>query len=157
METTGIGAPSTIERLYREEGRRLWLALLAYSGDREVASDATAEAFAQALARGDALLDPLAWIWRVAFRVAAGELKRRRRADQRLPEVADPGERRAGELVALLRQLPRNQRAAIVLHYYVDRPVREVAAVLGVTPATARVHLHRGRRRLRRLLEEADE
>ncbi len=63
----------------------------------------------------------------------------------------------AGELVALLRQLPRNQRAAIVLHYYVDRPVREVAAVLGVTPATARVHLHRGRRRLRRLLEEADE
>jgi len=157
VETTGIGAPSTIERLYREEGRRLWLALLAYSGDREVASDATAEAFAQALARGDALLDPLAWIWRVAFRVAAGELKRRRRADQRLPEVADPGERRAGELVALLRQLPRNQRAAIVLHYYVDRPVREVAAVLGVTPATARVHLHRGRRRLRRLLEEADE
>jgi RNA polymerase sigma-70 factor (ECF subfamily) len=157
VETTGIGAPSTIERLYREEGRKLWWALVAYSGDHEVASDAAAEAFAQALARGDALADPLAWIWRVAFRVAAGELKRRRRTGERVPEVADPGEQRAGELVALLRHLPPNQRAAIVLHYYADRPVREVAAALGVTPATARVHLHRGRRRLRKLLEADDE
>jgi predicted RNA polymerase sigma factor len=37
---------SDIERLYREEGSRLWWALLAYTGDREVASDAAAEAFA---------------------------------------------------------------------------------------------------------------
>lgn len=147
---------STIEGLYREEGRRLWWALIAYAGDREVASDAVAEAFAQALARGDALVDPLAWIWRVAFRVAAGELKRRGQTDHRLPEVAGPNEQRASEIVALLRHLADKQRAAIVLHYYADRPVREVAAALGVTPATARVHLHRGRRRLMKLLEDRE-
>ena len=67
-----------LERIYREHGDRLWWAVLAFSGDREVASDAVAEAFAQALRRGEGLRDPLAWIWRVAFRVAAGELKRRR-------------------------------------------------------------------------------
>ena len=157
METADISAPSVIERLYREEGRRLWWALVAYTGDAEVASDAVAGAFAQALGRGDALADPLAWIWRVAFRVAAGELKRRRRMDHPLPDVADPGEQRANELVSLLRQLPDNQRAAIVLHYYADRPVRDVAAALGVTSATARVHLHRARRRLMKLLEDHDE
>jgi RNA polymerase sigma-70 factor (ECF subfamily) len=156
VETAHITAQSTIERLYREEGQRLWWALVAYAGDADVASDATAEAFAQALRRGDALGDPLAWIWRVAFRVAAGELKRRRQTDHRLPEVVAPSEQRAYELVSLLRQLPDHQRAAIVLHYYADRPVREVAAALGVAPATARVHLHRGRRRLMRLLEDAD-
>lgn len=156
METTRIDASNKIEALYRDEGRKLWWALVAYSGDREIASDSVSEAFAQALSRGDALIDPLAWIWRVAFRVAAGELKERRRADHALPEVTDPNERRANELVSLLRQLPRNQRAAIVLHYYADRPVKEVAATLGVSPATARVHLHRGRRRLRELLEERD-
>jgi RNA polymerase sigma-70 factor, ECF subfamily len=145
---------SSIERLYREEGRRLWWALVAYSGDREVANDAVAEAFTQALGRGDALGDPLAWIWRVAFRIAAGELKRRGQSDHRLPDVASADEQRANELVALLRRLPERQRAAIVLHYYADRPVREVAAALHVTPATARVHLHRGRRRLMRLLED---
>jgi RNA polymerase sigma-70 factor (ECF subfamily) len=146
-----------VERLYREEGRRLWWALVAYSGDQDVASDAVAEAFAQALGRGDSLRDPLAWIWRVAFRVAAGELKRRRRLDNRLPEVGDPGEQRANELLSLLRRLPEKQRAAIVLHYYADRSVRDVAAALGVTPATARVHLHRARRRLQLLLEGQDD
>lgn len=157
METADISAPSVVERLYREEGRRLWWALVAYSGDVEVASDAVAEAFAQALARGDALTDPLAWIWRVAFRVAAGELKRRRQMDHRLPDMENSSEQRANELVSLLRQLPEKQRAAIVLHYYADRPVRDVAAALRVTPATARVHLHRGRRRLLQLLEDHDE
>ena len=156
VETADISAPSTIEHLYREEGRRLWWALVAFSGDPEVASDAVAEAFAQALSRGDTLVDPLAWIWRAAFRVAAGELKRRRRVDHRLPDVSEPSEQRASELVTLLGQLPRNQRAAIVLHYYADRPVRDVAAALGVSPATARVHLHRGRRRLKQLLEDHD-
>src|SRR5205823_2041896 len=148
VETTRIDASSRIEGLYRDEGRRLWWALVAYTGDREIASDSVAEAFAQALGRGDALVEPLAWIWRVAFRVAAGELKERRRMDHQLPEAIDPNEDRASELFALLRRLPHNQRAAIVLHYYADRPVKEVAAALGVSPATARVHLYRGRRRL---------
>jgi RNA polymerase sigma-70 factor, ECF subfamily len=152
-ETSGL---SRIERLYRQDGRRLWWALVAYSSDAEVANDAVAEAFAQALGRGDALADPLAWIWRVAFRVAAGELKRRGQTDHRLPEVAGPAEQRASELVSLLSHLPDRQRAAIVLHYYADRPVRDIAAALGVTPATARVHLHRGRRRLRELLKDRD-
>jgi RNA polymerase sigma-70 factor (ECF subfamily) len=152
-----VTAEGGLERLYREDGARLWRALVAFSGDRELASDAVAEAFAQALGRGDSLRDPLAWIWRVAFRVAAGELKRRRRLDNRLPEVRDSGELRANELVSLLRRLPEKQRAAIVLHYYADRPVRDVAAALGVTPATARVHLHRARRRLQLLLEGQDD
>ncbi|MDP9300497.1 MAG: hypothetical protein M3P43_06340, partial [Actinomycetota bacterium] len=68
-----------IERLYREEGDRLWRAVVAWSGSSHVADDAVSEAFAQALRRGDELHDPMAWIWRVAFRTAAGELKARRR------------------------------------------------------------------------------
>jgi DNA-directed RNA polymerase specialized sigma24 family protein len=46
VETAETSAPSVAERLYREEGRRLWWALVAYSGDEDVASDAVAEAFA---------------------------------------------------------------------------------------------------------------
>jgi hypothetical protein len=52
--------------------------------DREVASDAVAEAFAvPALWRGRR--DLPAWVWRSAFRIAAGELKRRTITD-RIPE-----------------------------------------------------------------------
>jgi DNA-directed RNA polymerase specialized sigma24 family protein len=38
-----------LETLYREHRNRLWWALVAFSGDREIASDAESEAFAQAL------------------------------------------------------------------------------------------------------------
>lgn len=157
MHTVETGMRAAIERLYRDEGRRLWWALVAYSGDREVASDATAEAFAQALSRGGEIRDPGAWIWRVAFRIAAGELKRRQVTDHRVPDVADPREQPAHDLIALLRKLPDQQRAAIVLHYYADRPVADIADALGIAPATARVHLLRGRRRIRQLLEEEDD
>ena len=33
----------------------------------------------------------------------------------------------AAEVTAALRQLPAQQRAAVVLHYYADRPIREIA------------------------------
>jgi DNA-directed RNA polymerase specialized sigma24 family protein len=45
-------------RVYEEEGARLWRAVYLYAADREVASDAVAEAFAQALHRGGDLRSP---------------------------------------------------------------------------------------------------
>ena len=47
-----------LKRVYEEEGARLWRAVYLYAADREVASDAVAEAFAQALRRGDDLRSP---------------------------------------------------------------------------------------------------
>jgi DNA-directed RNA polymerase specialized sigma24 family protein len=64
-----------LERVYEEEGARPWRAVYLYAADREVASDAVAEAFAQALRRGNELRSPERWVWRTAFRIAAGELK----------------------------------------------------------------------------------
>src|SRR6266480_183360 len=50
--------------------------LYAFTGGRaDVAEDATAEAFARALAQRDDLRDPLAWIYRAAFRVGIDELR----------------------------------------------------------------------------------
>lgn len=145
-----------LERVYRDDGRKLWWSLLALCGDREIASDAVAEAFAQALGRGDQILDPRAWVWRVAFSLARGEMKRARADARSVPDLADPSSGQVQELLELLRHLSRNQRAAIILHYYADRPVREVATTLGVSTATAKVHLHRGRKRLKELLEDDD-
>jgi len=45
-------ATADLEAVYREDGARLWRALYAYSNDAELAFDAAAEAFAQALGRG---------------------------------------------------------------------------------------------------------
>jgi RNA polymerase sigma-70 factor, ECF subfamily len=151
-------AAEGLERIYREEAPRLWRALVAYSGDPDIASDALAEAFAQALAAVDRLRTPTGWIWHVAFRVAAGELKRRRaltaldhspHPSYFLPEPLD-------HVMRALASLSPNQRLAVVLHDYADRPTEEVARTMGVSRATIHVHLSQGRRRLRRLLEDTD-
>lgn len=151
-----MDAKRDLEQLYREHGNRLWWALVAFSGDREIASDAESEAFAQALRRGDAIKDALAWVWRAAFRIAAGELQRRRTV---APPLADPSyelPEPAAHVTQALRELPPQQRAAVVLHYYADKPIREIAELLGTSSSTVAVHLHRGRNRLRDLLGDDD-
>jgi hypothetical protein len=44
-----------VERAYRAQAEQLWRALVLFCGDREVASDAVSEAFAQAISRGTAV------------------------------------------------------------------------------------------------------
>jgi RNA polymerase sigma-70 factor, ECF subfamily len=156
MTDVGVSVRPDLEAVYREHGDRLWWALLAFSGDREIASDSTSEAFAQALRRGEALRDPLAWIWRAAFRIAAGELKHRRTTAAPLFEPSYELPEPAAHVTQALKQLPTKQRAAVVLHYYADRPIREIADVLGTSSSTVAVHLHRGRDRLRDLLGDDD-
>ena len=70
-----------VERVWREHGPKLWRSLTAFTGDADLASDAMAEAFAQALGRGNDIHQADRWIWRSAFLIAKGELKRRRTTD----------------------------------------------------------------------------
>lgn len=147
-----------VDAVYREHGDKLWRSVRAYAGDPDIASDAVAEAFAQLLRRGDEVLDPAAWVWRTAFRIAAGDLKvRRDRPLVELTDVAAPSGAPEGTVLDVLRavgQLSPLQRAAVLLHDYAGFPSRDAAEVAGSSEAAMRVHLMRGRRRLRYLLEE---
>jgi RNA polymerase sigma-70 factor (ECF subfamily) len=154
-ERTG-SPPSDVAVLYREEGPRLWRAVFAYAGDREVASDAVAETFAQFIRRGDAIRDPRAWIWHVAFRIAAGELQRRGTQTEVSDDLVELGPE-SDRLMPALRSLTPRQRAVIVLRYYAGYRPSEIAGILGTKAPTVRVHLMRARRRLADLLEDQDE
>jgi RNA polymerase sigma-70 factor (ECF subfamily) len=50
-------------------------------------------------------------------------------------------------------ELPRQQRAALLLHVQEELPTPEIAAVLRCSEATVRVHLHRALTTLRRVME----
>lgn len=145
-----------VERVYREQHDRLWRAILLFCGDAEITSDAVAEAFAQALHRGEAIRSLERWIWRAAFRIAAGELKER--ANRPLSEEEGSYEQHASvDIARALQRLSPTQRAAIVLYYYADRSAPEVARILGSTTPAIGVHLHRARAKLRVLLQEREE
>jgi RNA polymerase sigma-70 factor (ECF subfamily) len=145
-----------LERIYREHGDRMWRSVLVFSGDPEVASDAVAEAFAQALRGGDRIRDPERWLWLAAFLIAAGELKRRRRDAPLTMEGSYEMSEPSRDLVVALARLSPKQRGAVVLHHGAGFPVREIAAILGSTEAAVKVHLSRGRRALRALLGDDD-
>ena len=152
-----VDTRTDIEALYRADADRLWRAVYAFAGDAEIASDAVAEAYAQLLRRGSAVRDPAAWVWRAAFQISRGALKGRR-ADEGVPSTgldhadayADP------DLLAAVRRLPEGQRAAVILFYYADLPIRQIADRLGTNSLAVRASLSRGRRRLRDLLGDRD-
>ena len=109
---TVTAALDDVERTYKEQSEKLWRSLLLFSGDPEVASDAVAEAFAQVLRRGAAVRDVDRWVWTAAFRIARGELKRRRAHESLSSDVADavPGDvpTETVDLIRALTQLSRN-------------------------------------------------
>ena len=127
------------ELVYREHGARVWRSVFLYSGDRELTSDAVAEALAQ------------------AFRIAAGELKARRRIDHGVVEVAYDMPQPASEVVAALHLLSPKQRAAVVLHFCDGYTLAEVAEIIGSTTSAVSVHLNRARKRLQALLGDNDD
>ncbi len=146
-----------VEAVYRSHHDRLWRSLLAYTGDADVASEAAAETYSQAVGRGQELLDPGAWIWRTAFRIAGGLLADRRRtvgAAQVSPEVEHGLADRAGldsslvEFLDLLHTLSDRQRAVVILRYAGGFKPTEIAALLETSPGTVRVQLHRAHEHL---------
>lgn len=123
------------------------------------AEDIAQEAFLQLLRNWSRVSDyerPDAWVRRVAIRLAVRSL-RRDELWRSVRELFVPQERSTGrdlDVGQAIGQLPRGQRAAIVLYYYEDQPVGAIASVLGCSESTVRVHLHRGRQRLAHLLGE---
>ena len=154
------GAAVNYEQVFRDAAPGLWRTICAFAaGRRAVADDAVAEAFARALAHAGQIRDPVPWLYRTAFRLAAEDLRRERREPEPEPEQAAASAAGLAALVPALRQLSPAQRAAVVLHYEADLPVQEVARRMGTSAGAVKVHLFRGRRRLRELLgdDEVDD
>ena len=152
-ETSGVtDLTDDVERSYREHAEQLWRALVLFCGDREIANDAVSEAFAQAIARGSAIENVDRWVWRSAFNIARGDLKRRGRHTSALPDLPAEVPTETVDLVRALAKLTPKQRASIVLHHYAGYSTKETAEIIGSTAGAVGMHLDRGRKRLRDLL-----
>ena len=144
------------EEFYRC-GRDVCLrAVLAAVGDRQLAEDLVAEAFARAWAawprvRGHPA--PRAWVVRTALNTRVSWWRRRRHEvalDGRDAEApgSDGSDGSDGSgldpaLLAVLRQLPRRQREVIALRVFLDLDTATTAKTLGIAPGTVTAHLSR--------------
>jgi RNA polymerase sigma factor (sigma-70 family) len=144
------------EAVYRAEAETLWRALVLQTGSREIASDAVAEAFAQAMGRRETVRKPGAWVWKAAFLIARGELNRLRTDLPATVDTAVAPLEPVADVVRALSELSPMQRAATVLHYFGDYSLAETAAILGSSRSAIGVQLFRARKRLRDLLGDDD-
>lgn len=111
-----MGEVSTeVDLVYRAEALKMWRALVGFTGNREIADDAVAEAFARAIRDASSIRDLRAWTWAVAFRIASAELRDRGYPLDTQGRPEEPSDS-VPELVRALRVLPTNQRLALVLH-----------------------------------------
>lgn len=144
---------------FRAEYPGLVRTLYLVTRDREQARDIAQEAFIQLFARWWRISHyerPEAWVRRVGIRMAVRASKReqiRPRLERELDFATFPNPVDLDVLRAI-RELPSSQRAAVALFYLEDRPVSEVAEILACSEMTAKVHLHRARKRLAELLGE---
>ena len=100
-----------------------------------------------------------AWLIRTTLnRCADLHRLRIRRLVLPLEDVADMSgvSNETAELWAAVSRLPEKLRTAVHLHYAEGYATEEIAALLGVPPATVRTRLHRARLRLRELLGGMD-
>jgi RNA polymerase sigma-70 factor, ECF subfamily len=127
----------------------------ASGGHREVAEDLCQDVFATVLSRvrgGDLEAMTVPWVITVGRNRLIDQWRRSSREEHRLRQLAplQPSEESTDdELLAWIGQLPANQRAAVVLHYLDDLPVRDVAERLGKSCKATESLLSRARHTLR--------
>jgi RNA polymerase sigma-70 factor (ECF subfamily) len=153
------------EVLHRYEAKvyRLCCALL---GERAQAEDAAQESLVrvwQALDRYDGRASLSSWIYAITRNRCLSALGKRRpldslddlgeEAELALVAPEEPRDGHAEPLLALVQRLPERMRRVLVLYYYEERSVSEVASMLGCPEGTVKTTLFRARAALAGMLK----
>ena len=160
VERLRQGEPQVLAELLEQYGREIQGVAYLILRNRTDAEDVLMDTLLTALDRGSSLRDAAAmrpWLLKIATNQALSRQRRFRRVTwlELAPDKAGPA-LDTTEHVALMQglaTLPIRARAAIVLHYYADLPVAEVAAAMGTSQNTVKSQIRTGLARLRELLD----
>jgi RNA polymerase sigma-70 factor (ECF subfamily) len=146
------------ERLVPAYRRRVFGLAFSILRDRAAAEDLAQEVFVklwQALPRYDGRAKLSTWIYAITRNASVSALRARRRtlslSDHPVREEAEgiaaaPAPATEDrELRRVIEALPEKQRQAVTLYYLDERPVEEVAEMMGLPANTVKTHLHRAR------------
>jgi RNA polymerase sigma factor (sigma-70 family) len=139
---------------YRVAKDECLFTVLVSVGDRDLAQELVAEAFARAWASWRTVSGhpaPRAWVVRTALNANVSRWRRRRRevpvpdpglvtdlsADGGADSSVDP------RIMAALLRLPPRQRQVVALRLFLDLDTDRTAGMLGIAPGTVQAHLGR--------------
>ena len=162
-EAPVVRAVADFESFYRAEYRPVVGLAYALSGSRIAAEDIAQDAFLAAHKQWDrvAFYDkPEAWVRRVVSNLSVSFFRTRLREASAIARLKSPSEYlpelplEDAAFWKTVRSLPKRQAQSLALYYLEDRPVAEIAEILGCSGSTVKVHLHKGRAALARRLGE---
>ena len=152
--------PDALVECYAQHSAALVGYLVPLVGDVGLAQDLAQEAFVDLFSRWRKVEHPRAYVYAAATNLARGHWRRREREGRAFAAVGavdepaqEPEEPWLRDLVV---RLPVRLRAPVLLHYYADLPVGEVAAQLHLPLGTVKRRLHEARTMLLHVLEEPD-
>ena len=154
----------SFDAFYRREFPAMVTLAYAVSGSRLAAEDLAQEALLRAYRDWDRISKydkPGAWVRRCTINLATSAFRRYAAEARAMVRIGDAPEALPAPfdedsfIWRAVSRLPVKQRAAVSLFYLEDRSTGEIAAALGCSEATARVHLHRGRQALARTVSAA--
>ena len=110
------------------------------------------------------------WIYRIATNIAISAVRKKRNDVLRLDDsvfanlsdtqvdaaLEDESEEQMERLQQAMNQLEADERALITLYYLEEKPLAEVAFILGITDGNAKVKLHRIRKKLYVLIKNQE-
>ena len=142
----------SLEVVYRTS--HLGLTRLAYLlvGDRGEAEDVVQAVFTAATAHWDAIEEPSAYLRRAVVNRASDVHRRSFRMAPLAARRDLPGEPEVDETWMFVQALPMGQRTVVVLRFYEDLGLSEIASLLGRSPSTVRSDLRRALTKLKGML-----
>lgn len=161
-----LNRDSELERLVAQYQKPLLRMCFLYLRDKALAEDAVQETFLKAYRsmetfRADS--SEKTWLMKIAMHTCCDVYRSRwyKMIDRRftpdmLPEAAQPFEPEEESLVCEVMQLPRKLREVLLLYYYQDMNVMEIADSLGISQSSVSGRLKRAREKLRMQLEGRD-
>lgn len=144
------------ERAVREYGNSLFRLCSVMTGNREDADDAVQECFLRYIEKAPDFNDAeheKAWLLKVSANICKDILRQRKHGSfVSLDEIRNLGTSEDNaQILGLLVSLEEKYRIIIHLHYVEGYKLKEISAMLGISEASAKKRLQRGRDALREL------
>ncbi len=157
------------ETLYHEHYKKIFRTAYLVTGDYQLAEDATQEAFLKAFSRMETLRDQdkfASWVSVIAANYSVDLLRKNKKllftektdiqadhSQESSPHDFWEKKENLQEVREALQQLEPDERMLIVLKYFNELSIKEIASLHTVSPGTIKSRLFRAREKLRVLLQ----
>ena len=156
-----------LEQLYIRYQKSAFLYTLSLCNNREIAEDIVSDAFVKAyLSFSDDHSSFQYWLFRVCKNLWIDYLRRQNRtadnredvlqniAEKETPEQNLLRDERLSVLYQCIQLLPAPDRELLILHYFSNLLLREIALMLQTNPGSIKTRLFRTRQKLKKLMED---